>query len=150
MLLSGEIDALISPDIPRPFIAGDPRIRRLFANYKNVEVEYFRRTGLFPIMHVTVIREEILQRHPWVAASLVKAFNDSKQLAYQRICNPRVMPLAWFGPDPWAYGLGETNCGNIETISRYAFHQGVIKKQLTVGDLFAHTDTDKLRLTGAY
>ena len=161
MLLSGEIDALISPDIPRPLIAGDPRIRRLFVNYKDVEVDYFQRTGLFPIMHVTVVREEILQRHPWVAANLVKAFNDAKQLAYQRIRNPRVMPLAWFmsaweeqnailGSDPWAYGLGETNRRNIETISRYAFRQGVIKKELTISDLFAHTDTDKLRLTGAY
>lgn len=161
MLLSGEIDALISPDLPRPLVAGDLRMRRLFPNYKDVEIEYFRRTNLFPIMHVTVIREEILQRHPWVAASLVKAFNEAKQLAYQRIRNPRVMPLAWFtaaweeqndilGVDPWAYGLGEMNRRCIETISRYAFRQGVIKKKLVASDLFPDTDNDQLRLTGAY
>src|SRR5207244_3154667 len=70
MLAEGELDAMISPNFPRTFLKGEPRVARLFPNYKEVETEYFRRTGIFPIMHVTVIRQEILDKHPWVAASL--------------------------------------------------------------------------------
>lgn len=156
MLLTGELDALISPEIPRALLAGDDRIRRLFADYKDVEIAYYRRTGLFPIMHVTVIRQDILDRDPWVAASLLKAFTEAKQSAYRRVANPRVVPLAWFsaaleeqiallGRDPWAFGLGEANRRNLETIQRYALMQGVIRKALPLSELFAYADVSGLR-----
>src|ERR1700739_124285 len=117
MFASGELDAMISPNFPRPFLARDPHVARLFPDYKDRELEYFRRTGIFPIMHVTVIRQEILDENPWVAASLVQAFQSAKEIAYERVRNPRVVPLAWFrsaweeqeevlGRDPWVYGLG--------------------------------------------
>ena len=117
MLAEGELDAMISPTFPRPFLKGDRRVARLFANYKEVETDYFRRTGIFPIMHVTVIRQEIVDQNPWVAASLARAFHEAKRIAYERVRNPRVVSLAWFsaaweeqmeilGRDPWVYGLG--------------------------------------------
>src|SRR5579864_2249228 len=80
MLAEGEVPAMISPDIPRAFLAGDKRIARLFPDYGAVEREYFRQTGIFPIMHVNVIKQEIIERYPWVATNLVQAFDASKQL----------------------------------------------------------------------
>jgi 4,5-dihydroxyphthalate decarboxylase len=127
MLAEGEIPAMLSPDLPRLFLEGDKRIVRLFANYKDVEIEFFRKTAIFPIMHVTVVKQEIIDKYPWVATNLVKAFEDAKALAYRHVANPRTTPLAWvrtaweeqqdvLGPDPWAYGLGDTNRKNLETV----------------------------------
>ena len=81
MLANGEIPAMLSPDIPRLFLEGDKRIARLFQNYKDIEIEFFKKTGIFPIMHVTVVREEIIDKYPWVATNLTKAFEEAKALA---------------------------------------------------------------------
>ena len=156
MLANGELDAMISPSFPKPFLRGDKRIARLFPNYKEVETEYFRRTGIFPIMHVTVIRQEILDRHPWVAASLVQAFEKAKQIAYERVRNPRVVPLAWFsaaweeqnallGRDPWAYGLGPVNRKNLAAAVRYTRMQGLISREIPIAELFVNTDDEDIR-----
>ena len=151
MLAEGEIPAMLSPDIPRLFLEGDKRIVRLFPDYKDIEVEFFRKTGIFPIMHVTVIKQEIVDKYPWVATNLVKAFDEAKALAYRHIANPRVVPLAWIrtaweeqqevlGPDPWAYGLGDANRKNLETVLRYCHQQGLISRMMPLDDLFADTD----------
>ena len=153
MAAAGEIDGLLTPSFPRPFLAGNPNLVRLFPNYREVEIEYWRRTGIFPIMHVTIIRADILKRDPWVAASLARAFDRAKALAYARVRNPRVVPLAWFstfweeqqavlGPDPWAYGLGPANRKNLETAIRYTYQQGLIGRQMTIEELFVDTDED--------
>jgi len=151
MLADGELPAMISPTIPKPLQEGDKRVDRLFSDYKKVELEYFRKTGIFPIMHVNVIRQEIVDRYPWVATNLVKAFEQAKQLAYKRVANPRMTPLAWvrtafeeerevLGPDPWAYGLGEANRKNLETIVRYTHQQGLIGRPMPLEELFVDTD----------
>jgi 4,5-dihydroxyphthalate decarboxylase len=151
MLAEGEIPAMLSPDIPRLFLQGDKRIVRLFPNYKDMEIAFFRQTGIFPIMHVNVVRQEILDKYPWVATNLVKAFDEAKAIAYRRIANPRVVPLAWIrtaweeqlemlGADPWAYGLGDANRKNLETVLRYCHQQGLINRMMKLEDLFADTD----------
>jgi 4,5-dihydroxyphthalate decarboxylase len=151
MLVQGEIPALLSPELPRLFLQGDKRIVRLFPNYKEIELAYFRRTGIFPIMHVTTIKQEIVDKYPWVPTNLVKAFEQAKQIAYRRIANPRVVPLAWvrtaleeqdavLGPDPWVYGLTPENRKNLETVLRYTHQQGLISKMLPLDALFADTD----------
>jgi 4,5-dihydroxyphthalate decarboxylase len=151
MLAQGEIAALLSPELPRLFLQGDKRIVRLFPNYKEIELAYFRRTGIFPIMHVTTIKQEIVEKYPWVPTNLVKAFEEAKQIAYRRIANPRVVPLAWvrtaleeqeavLGRDPWAYGLTPANRKNLETVLRYTHQQGMIGKILPLAALFADTD----------
>src|SRR5216683_1832300 len=94
MLVAGEIDALLSPDLIWPLTAGDPRASRLFPNYKHEEITFYRRTGIFPIMHVVGIQKEIVERHPWVATNLFKAFEQAKSLAMERMENPRIVPLA--------------------------------------------------------
>ena len=151
MLAEGEIPAMLSPELPPLFLKGDKRIVRLFPNYKDVELAYFRRTGIFPIMHVTTIRQEIVDKYPWVPTNLVKAFEAAKNIAYRRIANPRMVPIAWvrtaleeqeevLGTDPWAYGLTPANRKNLETVLRYTHQQGMISRTLPLDALFADTD----------
>lgn len=149
MLESGELDGLISARIPSCFAKGSPKVRRLFPNYKEVEIDYYKRTKIFPIMHVLVIRREFYERNPWVARSLYKAFCEAKERAIQtmHISNSHayMMPwLAWereqlkdiFGPDWWPYGI-EPNRHVIETLIRYMGEQGLLAKPVSVEDLFA-------------
>jgi 4,5-dihydroxyphthalate decarboxylase len=151
MLAEGEIPAMLSPDIPPLFREGDKRIVRLFANYKDVEIEFFKKTGIFPIMHVTVIRQDIAEKYPWVPINPVKAFDQAKALAYRRVANPRMVPLAWIrtaweeqqdvlGSDPWVYGLTEANRKNLQTVQRYCHRQGLIRRIMSLDELFADTD----------
>ncbi len=151
MLADGDIPAMISPTLPKPFTQGDKRIQRLFGDYQNVELDYFKQTGIFPIMHVTTIKQEIVDKYPWVPTNLVKAFEASKQLAYKRLANPRMVPLAFvrtafeeqeatLGKDPWSYGLTPQNRKNLETVQRYAHQQGLIKTIVPLDTLFADTD----------
>ena len=147
MLATGEIDALLHPDIIAPMLARDPRVGRLFPDTKQAEIEYYQRTGIFPIMHVMGLKQDLAERHPWVATNLFKAFEDSKAIAMQRMRNPRIVPLAWYqdaweeqeallGPDPWAYGLGGANQHNIETLIGYSHEQGLISRAIPVDELF--------------
>ena len=136
MLADGEIPAMLSPDAAAACSSqGDKRIVRLFPNYKDIELAYFRKTGIFPIMHVTTIKQEIVDKYPWVPTNLVKAFEQAKNIAYRRIANPRMVPIAWvrtaleeqeevLGPDPWAYGLTPANRKNLETVLRYTHRAG--------------------------
>jgi 4,5-dihydroxyphthalate decarboxylase len=151
MLAEGELPAMLSPEIPRLFLQGDKRIVRLFPNYKDIELGYFRKTGIFPIMHVTTIKQEIVDKYPWVPTNLVKAFEEAKNIAYRRIANPRMVPIAWvrtaleeqeevLGTDPWAYGLTPANRKNLETVLRYTHQQGMIGKMMPLDSLFADTD----------
>lgn len=149
MLESGEIDALISARAPSSFVKGSPKVRRLFPNYKEVEMDYYRRTKIFPIMHALVIRNDVYERHPWVARSLYKAFCEAKDRAIQTlgVTNPLVYTLPWllaevealkqlFGPDWWPYGI-EPNRHVLETLIRYMGEQGLIDRPLTVEEVFA-------------
>jgi 4,5-dihydroxyphthalate decarboxylase len=147
MLVAGEIDALFSPDLIGPLTAGDTRVARLFPNYKQEEVAFYRRTGIFPIMHVVGIKQEIVERHPWVAANMYKACNEAKALAMQRMVNPRIVPLAWYresweeqeqilGKDPWEYGLTERNTRNLERLVSYSHEQGITRRRPALDELF--------------
>src|ERR1017187_7190377 len=91
MLVSGEIDALYTPRVPRPFLDHDPHVRRLFPDVREVEENYYRLTQIFPIMHVIVIRREVYQRNRWLASSLAKAFAQARD-------GPAVQPGARAGP----------------------------------------------------
>lgn len=160
MLADGDIPAMISPTLPRPFVQGDKRIARLFPDYQNVERSYYQQTGIFPIMHVTTIKREVTEKYPWVATNLVKAFEKAKQLAYKRVANPRMVPLAWvrtaveeqqtiLGPDPWSYGLTAANRKNLETVQRYCHEQGLIKTITPLDALFEDTDLGDAAGSGA-
>jgi 4,5-dihydroxyphthalate decarboxylase len=150
MLAEGEVDALIHADIIKPIEAGDPRVGWLWPDYKAEEIRYYQKTQIFPIMHVMGIRQEIVDRHPWVPVSLFNAFEKAKAIAMKQLQNPRVVPLAWYleawneqqkllGPDPWEYGLTEKNRHNINTVAGYSFQHGLTRRQWTADDLFTST-----------
>ena len=151
MLAEGELDAVFHSDLIKPFLAKDPRVARLFADPKAEEMAYYKRTGIFPIMHVLGIRQALTDRHPWLAINLYRAFNDAKTLAMKRMANPRIVPLAWYraaweeqervlGPDPWEYGLTEKNRKNLETLVGYSHQQGLIKQRPALEQLFLTVD----------
>lgn len=146
-LLSGDIDLLLAPMAPEAFDQGDPRIRRLFADDVAESIAYYHASRIFPIMHVVTIREELVERHPWVVGSLFTAFEAAKRLGFQRAANPRLVPLAFYenawerqrdllGPDPWEYGLGDANRHNLQTVLRYTREQGRITREPPLSELF--------------
>jgi 4,5-dihydroxyphthalate decarboxylase len=151
MLVEGELDALIHPDVIKSILEKDQRVARLFPNYRDLEIEYYTRTGIFPIMHTTAIKQEIVDKYPWVPINLMQAFESAKKAAYKRMENPRIVPLAWFrhfveeqeeilGPDPWAYGLGDTNKKALETLMQYSMEQGLLGKRMSLDELFVNTE----------
>ena len=150
MLVEGELDGLIHPEIIQPILDKDHRVSRLFPNYRDLEIDYYKRTGIFPIMHTTAIKQEIVDKYPWVAINLMQAFEESKKAAYKRVENPRIVPLAWFrsfleeqeellGHDPWVYGLGEMNRNSLETLMQYSREQGLLGRKMLLEELFIHT-----------
>ncbi len=147
MLATGELDAMLSPNIPVPIQNLDPRVGHLWENYKDIEIDYYHDTGVFPIMHVTIIRQEIVEDHPWVVKSLMDAFNEAKRLAFERLVNPRIVPLAFYrsawdeqrallGDDPWEYGLSEINRKNLEILIKFVHQQGLTGRRMNIDELF--------------
>lgn len=147
MLETGELDALIYPEMPGSVTTGDPRVTKLFPNSKAAEIEYFGKTGFFPLMHTVIVRREVLERHPWAARELLAAFRASKDLAFANMRDPRRVSLAWFGEameeqerilgkDPWCYEF-EPNRRALETMIRWAHEQGLIARRFPAQELFA-------------
>lgn len=147
MLESGELDALISARSPACMGKSD-RVRRLFPNYRELEREYYGKTGIFPIMHTVVVQEELYRENPWLAQSMYKAMEESKNrcLSQMRYSGAMRYVLPWlyddldemdrvFGGDPWPYGL-EANRVNLETLQRYLVDQGLAKEARPLEELF--------------
>lgn len=147
MLAEGEIDALIHPDLIAPLVKKDPRVGRLFPNYKQEEVDFYKRTQIFPIMHVLGIKQEIVEKHPWVPVNLFQAFEKAKEIGMRRMENPRVAPLAWYreaweeqeeilGSDPWEYGLTPNNAKQLNMLAGFSFEQGLSSRLVPLDELF--------------
>ena len=99
LLEAGEIDALFSARTPPPMLRGSTAIRRLFPDAKLREQDWFRRTGIFPMMHTVVIRKELYREHPWVARALYDAFKEAKRVAEKRYLDGDVnMHLSFMMP----------------------------------------------------
>ena len=158
MLVAGEIDALLSAQVPAPYVKRMAPIRRLFANPRGAEADYFRRTGIFPIMHVMVVREELYRRHRWIAQSLFKALLEAKAAcidsAFKNDSIHSFLPWAGnylaetrdlMGEDFWPYGV-EPNRKTLETFLRYAREQGLTPTLLHPQDLFAKETLDTFRM----
>jgi 4,5-dihydroxyphthalate decarboxylase len=149
MLHAGDLDAVFSAHPPASFERGDPGITRLFPDYEPVEREYVARTGIFPIMHVMVIRSDVLDRDPWIAQNLLTAFTAAKDASLARLAEMTAsrFPLPWaperladiralLGPDPWPYGV-EANRVTLAAFTRAAHEQGVAARRLEPDELFA-------------
>ncbi len=158
MIDSGEIDAMMSPRMPTCFLEGSPRVRRLFANYKQAEMNYFRKTGLFPIMHVIVIKRSLYEAAPWVAQTLYKAFCEAKDLCMRELYDTNILrvSLPWTSAeyeetrdlmtaDYWPYGLAP-NRMNLETLHGYLYEQGLIQQKLDLDDLFARETLEAFKI----
>jgi 4,5-dihydroxyphthalate decarboxylase len=146
MLLGGELEASLYPETLPSIRSGNPKVALLFPDPKKAEIEYYKNGGFFPIMHTVVVKNSVLAKHPWGAISLVRAFQQAKEICYARNSDPRSFALVWvqdllreqkeiFGPDPWPYNL-EDNRQTLEAVIRYEFEQGMIKKKPQVEDLF--------------
>ena len=147
MLVEGELDAVIHADLIDPIVNKDPRVGRLWPDFKTEEIRYFNKTGIFPIMHVLGFQQEFVDRHPWVPINMFQAFQKSKAIAMRRMNNPRIVPLAWYrevweeqekllGPDPWEYGLTDRNRHTLETIAGYSHEQGLTRRKMPLDELF--------------
>ncbi|MFA9446469.1 PhnD/SsuA/transferrin family substrate-binding protein [Egicoccus sp. AB-alg6-2] len=147
LLATGEIDAYLGARQPRSF-STSPDVRRLFPDYRTVERQFYADTGIFPMMHTIVIREELLERHPWLSESLFKAFEAAKTwcLEQMRFSGTARYTLPWlhadieeidevFGGDPWPYGL-EANRVPLEAFVGYLVEQRFLDQPVDIERLF--------------
>lgn len=152
LLAQGELDAVISARAPSCLGQPGVPVRRLFTDYRAVEQDYFRRTGLFPLMHAVGLRNDMAARHPWLAASLYKAFSAAKKIADQDLQEVTALKigLPWvtaelestqavMGTDFWPYGVSENRVA-LEAMTRYSFEQGLAVRKVSVEEIFdSHT-----------
>ena len=147
MLVEGEIDAIFRPHPPDQYLAGDKRIRRLFDDPKAEEARYFRKNGFYPIMHITVFRDEVLQHHPEASELIQKACAEADDICLRYYDDPNWSRLAWgrhfleeerqlLGEKLWPIGI-EENRACLERFIGYSYDQGLIDKPLSVDELFA-------------
>jgi 4,5-dihydroxyphthalate decarboxylase len=148
MLVSGEIDAALSAHPPLCFEEGHPNVARLFEDYLELEQDYVRKTGIFPIMHAVAIKREIVEKNSWVAMSLFNAFEESKRRSLARVLSPTTSAL----PIPWGYELArraqaltgkeilpygiEANRTTLDAFLQYGFEQGVLHRRTKPEELF--------------
>ena len=150
MLAAGDLDAAISARA----VGGE----RLFADSGALELEYFRKTRIFPIMHVVVLRRPVYERDRWIAMNLFKAFQEAKRQSLARISDigASQVPLPWIadhvqrwkalaGEDFWPYGI-EPNRPTLEAFLQYAFEQGVSARKLQVEELFAPETRESFKI----
>jgi 4,5-dihydroxyphthalate decarboxylase len=152
LLDTGEIDALFMPHPPKEVLRGSGKIRRLFSNAKQEELNYFRKNKFFPIMHVVAFKDEVLEENSWLARGVMEAFEKAKEVCRRYYDDPNWSRLAWgrhlfeeerslLGDDPWPYGV-EKNRSNIERFMGYSLDQGLMEKKPAVEDLFAPATLD--------
>jgi 4,5-dihydroxyphthalate decarboxylase len=149
MLADGEIDAIFSARPPSCFLKGAPNVGRLFADTRAVEQAYYRKSGVYPLMHAVGIRNSLLAQHPWMARAVFNAFLKAKDIAIADLRKLAAfsVTLPWveaeyratqavLGADIWPYGL-EENRKAIETLCRYLHEQGFTQRRMAAAELFA-------------
>jgi 4,5-dihydroxyphthalate decarboxylase len=149
MLAEGEIDALYTARMPSTFGDGTGAVRRLFPDYVAVERQYFRDTGIFPIMHTVAIRRDVYEQNRWIAQALQKAFVEAQRRTYDDLYVTAALKamLPWLtahveearalmGHDYWPYGFAR-NRDTLATFLRYHHEQGLSRRVLAPEDLFA-------------
>lgn len=158
MLLDGEIDALYTARMPSSFLKGGGKVKRLFEDYEPVERNYFRETGIFPIMHTVALRRDVYEAHPWIAQSMMKALVASQQRCYEDLYETAALKtmLPWLtahveqakremGDDFWPYGF-EKNEATLRTFLRYSYEQGLSRRLLEPRELFAPQTLESFRI----
>ncbi len=149
MLADGEIDALHTARTPSTFYSRPDDVKRLFPDFVPVEIDYYRRTKLFPIMHVIALRRDVYEANRWIAQSLYKAFCQAQQVTYDNLAvtSAHTSMLPWqvaaveqavaeLGADWWPYGFAK-NRAVLDTFLRYHNEQGLSRRRLQPEELFA-------------
>ena len=158
MLESGEIDALYTARAPSTFFNGSGRVRRLFEDHRTVEREYYRKTKIFPPMHIVAIRRDVYERNRWIAQSFLKAFVAAQKEVYEELRETGALMhmLPWLtshveeteelmGKDFWPYGY-EPNVHALTTFLRYHYEQGLSKRLLTPKEIFAPESLEAFKI----
>lgn len=148
LLATGEIDCAIIARPPTCFLEGHPDVERLFPDYIEMEEDYYKRTKVWPIMHIIAMRRQILDENPWVARNLLNAFQESKRRSIERLLDPAVSryPVPWlatyarkmrdmFHGDLFPYGI-EENRPTWEQMALYTYQQGIAHRQFKPEDIF--------------
>jgi 4,5-dihydroxyphthalate decarboxylase len=148
LVVDGELDAMLVPRPPDRFTDGSGDVVQLFSDCQQVESAYYRRTGVFPIMHLVVLKHSVHIEHPWLAGNLVDAFTEAKDRSLARMVDRAAphTPVPWavdhaehakslFGDDLWPYGV-EANVDTLDVFLGYAYEQRLTDRRLTVDDLF--------------
>jgi 4,5-dihydroxyphthalate decarboxylase len=158
MIESGEIDGIIAPRPPIPFERGDPNVGWLFADPVAAAKDYFKRTGIFPIMHAIGVRRDLVEKHPWLPAAVAKAFERSKAIALEKLADTSstkvTLPFveerlleaqALMGHDFWPYGIA-ANRKTLETFLRHHHGQGLSPRLVKVEELFHPTTFETFKI----
>lgn len=148
LLVDGDVDALFHPSEPQAYHEGNPIVARLFADSRQVEQDYFAKTGIFPIMHTVAVRNDVIEANPWLVKAAFDAYSQSKQLAYDtlRTTAAYFTSLPWIaqeaeetrklmGDNYWPYGIKQ-NLKSLNAILQYSYEQGLAKRKLKIEDLF--------------
>jgi 4,5-dihydroxyphthalate decarboxylase len=155
MLVRGEVDAVIGPNVLPSISRRDPRVRRLFRDYKSEEQNYFRSTGIFPISHVVTLRREFVEAHPDAPVALLKAYREARDVAFARISgsDPQVVTISWasalmeeqrelMGENYWPYNVRD-NVATLEAMMRFSHQLGVAPARLDYRSFF-HAEAAEL------
>jgi 4,5-dihydroxyphthalate decarboxylase len=148
MLTEGELDAVFSARELSCFVNRAPHVGLMFPNYREAEMAYYERSGIFPIMHLVGVRKSLAERYPWLPATVYKAFCQAKKIAIAEMqeMSATKVTLPWpevgvedavrlMGEDFWRYGIAE-NAKDIETLARYSFEQGLAMRTLSAEETF--------------
>ena len=151
LLLDGDVDALFHAVEPKAFTDGHPKTKRLFNDPREVEQDYFRRTGIFPIMHAVAVRNDLIDAHPWLPKAVFDAYAQAKRQRYEAMNQEWLFgTLPWYGQalddtralmgeNHWPYGIAENEIA-LNALFQYAHEQGLAKQRLTIEELF-HAST---------
>jgi 4,5-dihydroxyphthalate decarboxylase len=158
LLADGEIDGVMSARTPSCYADGHPQVRRLFPDYRTAERDYYKKTGIFPIMHALGVRRDVYENNRWLPASLYKAFLKAKRLADAEFEETTALKigLPWvtaeyestvaaMGRDYWSYGV-EPNRKTLATMARYSYEQGLAVRELAVEEMFAEGNLSETRV----
>jgi 4,5-dihydroxyphthalate decarboxylase len=144
--VAGALDAVIAPDVLPSVQRGDPAVGRLFADYRAEEQAFYRRTRLFPISHLVILKDAVVRADPTTPLRLLDLFRRARDACFRRIEEQQILALSWagallaeqralMGPRYWPYNVADNRLA-LDTLLGFAHEQGVIPRPLTIEELF--------------
>ena len=154
LLISGKVDAILHPADPKVYQDRNPIVERLFVDHKSVEQDFYKRTGMFPIMHTVAIKRETAEKNPWLAKAVFEAYSKAKfqDYDYMRRWGWVMDSLPWYGQEFnetralmgenfYPYGL-KASKSSYEAAFRYTYEQGLSKRLVALEEMFDKSTLD--------